>query len=67
MGHGFRSCIHCAFRELIYVTCACFVPNMCDWVLYNVYMINGMWNTKVRKHNLRGSENKMNMKIWKFD
>ena len=23
-----------------------------------------MWNTRVRKHNLRGSENKMNMKIF---
>ena len=26
-------------------------------------MVNCMWNTRVEKHNLRGSENKMNMKI----
>ena len=26
-------------------------------------MINCLWNTRVDKHNLKGSENKMNMKI----
>ena len=26
-------------------------------------MMNRIWNTRVEKHNLRGSKNKMNMKI----
>ena len=26
-------------------------------------MMNYIWNTRVEKHNFRGSENKMNMKI----
>ena len=26
-------------------------------------MINCIWNTRVEKHNLRGSKNRMNMKI----
>ena len=26
----------------------------------NIYMINGIWNTRVRKHDLRGSEIKLN-------
>ena len=30
-------------------------------VIRIIYIVDCMWNTKVRKHNLKGSENKMNM------
>ena len=30
-------------------------------VICIIYMVDYIWNTRVRKHNLRGSENKMNM------
>ena len=26
-------------------------------------MVDGIWNTRVRKHNLRGLENNMNVKV----
>ena len=26
-----------------------------------IYMVDFIWNTRVREHNIRGSENKMNM------
>ena len=31
--------------------------------LHGLYLMNCIWNTRVEKHNLRGSENIMNMKI----
>ena len=57
MGHRFRSCIHCAFCELIYVIRVCFVLNMCDVCLNCTKYIHDDWymNTMVGKHNLRGS------------
>ena len=30
-------------------------------VICIIYMVYCIWNTRVRKHNFRGSENKMNM------
>ena len=30
---------------------------MCASIVRNIYMRNDIWNTRVRKHNLRGSEN----------
>ena len=30
-------------------------------VICIIYMVDCIWNTRVRKHNLRGSKNKMNM------
>ena len=44
------------FNELIYVMCARMVWNIC--------MMNFIWNTRVEKHNLRGLENIMDMRIW---
>ena len=29
-----------------------------------MYMVDCIWNTRVRKHNLRGSEKKMSMIVW---
>ena len=43
------------FDELIYVMCARMVWNIC--------MMNCIWNNMVEKHNLRGSKNRMNMRI----
>ena len=31
-----------------------------------MYMVDCIWNTRVRKHNLGGSENKMNMIVWEL-
>ena len=36
-------------------------------ICVNIYMINCGWNTRVRKHDLRGSENIVNMKIQKLN
>ena len=51
MGHGFSSRIHCAFYGMICVMCAGIVRIVC--------MIDCIWNSRVRKHNLRGSERKI--------
>ena len=34
---------------------------MCDDLCEYIYMVDCIWNTRVRKHYLRGSENKQNM------
>ena len=54
MGNGFRSCIHSAFDGLMCVLHVC---------LCLTCVMNCIWNIRVEKHNLRGLENKMNMKI----
>ena len=36
-------------------------------IYVNIYMINCVWNTRVRKQDLRGSENIVNMKIQKLN
>ena len=36
-------------------------------ICVNIYMINCVWNTRVGKHDLRGSENKVNMKILEIE
>ena len=36
-------------------------------ICVNIYMINCVWNTRVRKYDLRGSKNIVNMKIQKLN
>ena len=49
-----------------------YMGNAIAWLLYrklytghNVYR-KKKWNAKVRNHNLRGSENEINMKVFNF-
>ena len=53
MGTGLDHAFIVNFDELM-----CY---MCDDICEYIYMVDFIWNTRVRKHNLRGLENKQNM------
>ena len=39
------------------------ICDMCDDLCEYIYMVDCIWNTRVRKLNLRGSKNKHNMTV----
>ena len=53
MGLGLDHAFIMHFNELM--------CDMCDGLCEYIYIVNCIWNTKVRKHNLKRSENKHNM------
>ena len=56
-GHRCRT-RHCVHRLLL---CFNMFHGRCIVVICIIDIVDCIWNTRVRKHNLRGSENKMNM------
>ena len=59
MGMGLDHCIHCAFHVL----CFNMLHDCVLCVVCIIYMIKCIWkkrNTRVRKHNLKGSGKRMN-------
>ena len=53
-------------RYDVYGKCDCVVIARENYIHGIMYIGKKKWNAKVRNHNLRGSENEMNMKVLNF-
>ena len=70
--HGCDCVIVCYTLHGKHIHCRMYMGNVIAWLLHrklyawhNIYR-KKKWNAKVRNHNLRGSENEMNMKVLNF-